>query len=86
MQAYELYFRKNKLPKFHRSGLIYDYQNTINQKNIFKKKNEKYPAICFILYNVYYFILCRLRFVAMNFKKITHFEIFVTECVIFKVR
>lgn len=80
MQAYELYFRKNKLPKFHRSGLIYNYQNTIN----LKKKKRKIPSDMF--YIIYYFILCRLRFVAMNFKKITHFEIFVTECVIFKVR
>lgn len=55
MQAYELYFRKNKLPKFHRSGLIYDYQNTINQKNIFKKKPKNTQR--YVLYYILFYIV-----------------------------
>lgn len=49
MQAYELYFRKNKLPKFHRSGLIYDYQNTINLKK--KTKNTQRYVLYYILFD-----------------------------------
>lgn len=50
MQAYELYFRKNKLPKFHRSGLIYDYQNTINLKK--KPKNTQRYVLYYILFYI----------------------------------